>query len=491
MQIYYNEKIFPIKRIEFTTLSSAVFRNRSVFDKNGRGIIISDLYDNGEPKKESLIDTNMGVTSKEYNCTKCGLSTTYCNGHDGHIKLVVPMYNLIYFETVIKIIRCFCPECSKLIKYNDNIISSMKGVKKELKLSKYKELVKNEKYCSYCNNPLPKIKPDKKTLKIILEYNKTSSDGTLKTEKEEITNEKVYKILCNISTKDITFLGINGYENPPKNFMFDVLPVPPVQIRPSVRGDFISAKEDSLTIILNDIVKKNEQIYKIMSSITESNKKNLKDSIELLQLYIGSYIDNESVKSPRLQQNNMPLGSLTKRLKGKKGRIRDNLMGKRTNFSARTVITPDPTLKINELGIPVAIAKNMTFPEIVTPENIYFLKKLVKNGRKNYPGANYVMPANDINSNIQKTINLGIITDVEINYGDTVERHILDGDIVLFNRQPTLHKQSMMGHYAKVIDNPDYNTFRMNPNVCPPYNGDFDKHSVENRKAEKVILSSH
>jgi DNA-directed RNA polymerase II subunit RPB1 len=148
---------------------------------------------------------------------------------------------------------------------------------------------------------------------------------------------------------------------------------------------------------------------------------------------------------------------------------------KRTDFSGRTVITPDPNLSINELGMPITIAKNITFPEIVTPYNIENLSKLVKNGRDKYPGANFVIPMSTNEFDTKLPIDLRFRKEkIELRYGDVVERHIVNGDIVLLNRQPTLHKQSMMGHRIKVIDNPNYCTFRINPNVTTPYNADFD-----------------
>ena len=148
---------------------------------------------------------------------------------------------------------------------------------------------------------------------------------------------------------------------------------------------------------------------------------------------------------------------------------------KRTDFSGRTVITPDPTLSINELGVPIGIAKNITFPEIVTPHNIDWLYKLVRNGRENYPGANFVIPVSTGESDGRLPIDLRFRKEkIDLRYGDVVERHTINGDIFLLNRQPTLHKLSMMGHRCKVIDNPNYCTFRINPNVTTPYNADFD-----------------
>jgi DNA-directed RNA polymerase II subunit RPB1 len=157
------------------------------------------------------------------------------------------------------------------------------------------------------------------------------------------------------------------------------------------------------------------------------------------------------------------------------------MITKRVDFSARTVITSDPNLSLDEVGVPIKIAMNVTIPEIVTPYNIDRLSKLVKNGRTVYPGANYVIPINAPDGK-KYTIDLRYRKKgIKLRPGDVVERHLQNGDPVLFNRQPSLHKLSMMCHYANVIDDDRLNTFRLNVTATTPYNADFDKLSVENR----------
>jgi DNA-directed RNA polymerase II subunit RPB1 len=169
-----------------------------------------------------------------------------------------------------------------------------------------------------------------------------------------------------------------------------------------------------------------------------------------------------------IQKSGRPHKSISERLKTKEGRIRGNLMGKRVDFSARTVITGDPNLKINQVGVPRSIASNLTFPEIVTPFNIDELTQLVKNGANTYPGAKYII--RDTGDRIDLRYHPKP-TDLHLQIGYKVERHIRDGDVVIFNRQPTLHKMSMMGHAIKVLP---WSTFRMNLSVTSPYNADFD-----------------
>jgi DNA-directed RNA polymerase II subunit RPB1 len=143
-------------------------------------------------------------------------------------------------------------------------------------------------------------------------------------------------------------------------------------------------------------------------------------------------------------------------------------MGKRVDFSARTVITGDPNLSIDEVGVPLAIAKNLTFPEIVTPYNLGKLQELVANGPNVHPGARYVYRENGERIDLRFKNRGG---DIPLQYGWRVERHLVDGDIVIFNRQPSLHKMSMMGHRVRVMP---YHTFRLNLAVTTPYNADFD-----------------
>ncbi|EDO14315.1 hypothetical protein Kpol_162p1, partial [Vanderwaltozyma polyspora DSM 70294] len=163
-----------------------------------------------------------------------------------------------------------------------------------------------------------------------------------------------------------------------------------------------------------------------------------------------------------------PVKSIRARLKGKEGRIRGNLMGKRVDFSARTVISGDPNLELDQVGVPKSIAKTLTYPEVVTPYNIDRLTQLVRNGPNEHPGAKYVIRDNGDRIDLRYSKRAG---DIQLQYGWKVERHIMDNDPVLFNRQPSLHKMSMMAHRVKVMP---YSTFRLNLSVTSPYNADFD-----------------
>jgi len=180
-------------------------------------------------------------------------------------------------------------------------------------------------------------------------------------------------------------------------------------------------------------------------------------------------MDNDLPGLPQaLQKSGRPLKSIKARLKGKEGRLRGNLMGKRVDFSARTVITPDPNLSLDEVGVPRSIARTLTICETVTPFNITRLQQLVRNGPTEHPGARYVIRDDGTRIDLRYARRAG---ELVLQRGYKVERHISDGDVVIFNRQPSLHKMSMMGHRIRVMP---YSTFRLNLSVTTPYNADFD-----------------
>tara|TARA_B110000285_G_scaffold15766_1_gene15514 strand:- start:220 stop:795 length:576 start_codon:yes stop_codon:yes gene_type:complete len=181
-------------------------------------------------------------------------------------------------------------------------------------------------------------------------------------------------------------------------------------------------------------------------------------------------------------QKSQGIRALNQRLKGKHGRFRQNLLGKRVDFTGRTVISPDPNCAIDEVIIPQLMAKVLTYPERVNRYNFAKLKNLVLRGSEQHPGANIVYTNPDSDKADEESTQTGYslyymsknfrkkLSD-ELKYGDIVERHLENGDTVLFNRQPSLHRVSIMAHKARVMP---CRTLRFNECVCKPYNADFD-----------------
>jgi DNA-directed RNA polymerase II subunit RPB1 len=288
--------------------------------------------------------------------------------------------------------------------------------------------------------------------------------------KVPMTADRVHDIFKQISDDDCSALGLNPAHARPDWMVLTVLPVPPPNVRPSVSVDSASRSEDDLTHKLAEIIRANSNLRKQLVNGAPTHV--VVEFTDLLQFHISSYFDNTVAGQPRAtMRSGRPIKSISERLKGKGGRIRGNLMGKRVDFSARSVITPDPNLSVDELGVPWSIALNMTFPETVTPYNIDRLRRLVENGPHPPPGqtgARYIVRDDGTRLDLRF---LKKTSDRHLEFGYKVERHMVDGDLVLFNRQPSLHKMSIMGHRVRIMP---YSTFRLNLSVTTPYNADFD-----------------
>jgi DNA-directed RNA polymerase II subunit RPB1 len=289
-------------------------------------------------------------------------------------------------------------------------------------------------------------------------------------EKKQITAEMALNVFKSISTAEIRDLGLSTDYARPEWMIITVLPVPPPPVRPSISMDGTGQGmrgEDDLTYKLGDIIRANGNVRQAQQ---EGSPAHITADFEaLLQYHVATYMDNDIAGTPQaLQKSGRPVKSIRARLKGKEGRLRGNLMGKRVDFSARTVITGDPNLSLDEVGVPRSIARTLTYPETVTPYNISKLHQLVQNGPNEHPGAKYVIRSDGTRIDLRHHKRAGAIS---LEYGWKVERHIVDGDFIIFNRQPSLHKESMMGHRVRVMP---YSTFRLNLSVTSPYNADFD-----------------
>jgi len=338
----HNEKTSLIDNIEFTILGNKEIKNMSVLGKDTPGLVVPDLYDNTEPKKGGLIDQRMGITNNDLDCATCGLSTNYCVGHFGHMDLAEDVFHMGFFDFVVKILRCVCPRCSKLLVYKneDELLELLKNKKGKSRLIELKNLVKNVTYCQKqnygCGAPIPKIKPDirKSTaiINIIAEYqtmSATEDNPDKKPIRENLTPIIIKNIFKNISDLDCSIMGLDPKKNRPEDLIHSTFPVPPVPTRPSVRGDFLASttREDHLTIKLADILKANIRITKHKENMNENTIKYFQDHVSYLQYHVATYYDNESLSLPQSEQKGMLTKSLTSRLKGKEGRIRNNLMG--------------------------------------------------------------------------------------------------------------------------------------------------------------------
>uniref|UniRef100_A0AB39JCQ8 DNA-directed RNA polymerase subunit n=1 Tax=Florenciella sp. virus SA2 TaxID=3240092 RepID=A0AB39JCQ8_9VIRU len=471
-----NSDILPSKiiGIQFSIFSPEEIEKYSVVE-----ITNKETYVGIKPKIGGLFDPRMGVSDPGMICPTDGLNHIECPGYFGHIKLAKPVFYIQYLNTIIDILKCVCHKCGKLLISKDTN-KKILNYPNSKRWQKVTELCKNTqiKRCGDdtqngcgCLRPI-KIKQDGFS-SIIAEWVNTEGDDEDKSANQtiniKITPEMVVSIFKKISDEDINFMGFSNIWSRPEWMVCKVFAVPPPSVRPSIKHDAQQRSEDDLTHIIINIIKINNKLKQLVDANSEANIKNIDDWTQVLQYYIATMVDNNiSGASPVTQRSGRALKSISARHKGKTGRVRGNLMGKRVDFSARSVITPDPELSISELGIPLKIAKNITKPIKVQEFNKNYLNYLVKNGPNKYPGAKILEKKNGVN------ISLGYVDldNIKIEIGDIVHRHILDGDMVLFNRQPTLHRMSMMAHVAKIMYQGD--TFRLNVADTKPYNADFD-----------------
>jgi DNA-directed RNA polymerase subunit A' len=451
-----------IKEISFALLSPEKIKKLSVAK-----VVTPELYDiDGYPVDGGLMDLRLGAIDPGVRCRTCGGRLKECLGHPGSIDLARPVIHLKYVPMIELGLRCFCKDCKKLLL-------SEKDATKYTPSQRIKK-AKDVKKCPHCNSTQEKVKLDKPT--------------TFYRGKTRIFPTEIRETLVNIPDEELKKIGINYNNFRPEWAVLTALLVPPVTVRPSIILESGERSEDDLTHKLSDIIRANQRLWENLNA--GAPEVIIEDLWDLLQFHITTFFDNTVARIPPARhRSGQPLKTITERIKGKEGRIRKNLAGKRVNYSGRTVISPDPSMQINEVGIPVEIARVVTVAETVNDINLEKLKKLVERG-EDYPGANYVIRPDGKRKKISPELKEEIISELVPGY--KVERHLENGDIVLFNRHPSLHKGSLMSHYVKVLPG---RTFRLHPAAKTPYNADFDGdemniHSpqTEEARAEAKIL---
>ena len=448
--------------IQFSILSPEEIRKGSVAE-----ITTRDTYINNKPVIGGLFDPRMGVSEPGLICPTDGLDYMQTPGYAGHIELARPVFYIQYLTTILKCMRCVCFKCSKLKISKEKYKQALK-LQGDARWKYVFSLASAVKRCGEdtedgCGCLQPKFRKEG-LANIFAEWKNDTPDSEPIVIK--VTPEMVLKILKRISDEDVSFMGFSPVFSRPDWMICQVMSVPPPAVRPSVKHDAQQRSEDDLSHILVNIIKTNKTLQDKIQNNAPSNV--IDDWTTVLQYYVATQVDNKMPGVAAVaQRSGRPLKSIKDRLNGKGGRMRGNLMAKRVDFSARSVISADPNISIRELGIPMKVAKNITKPVIVNKMNRAFLTKLVLNGPDVWPGAKMLEKQNG------ETITLRYYLDrnaIVLEEGDTVHRHMMDGDAILFNRQPTLHRMSMMCHIARIMKRGD--TFRMNVADTKPYNAD-------------------
>ncbi|KAK3090302.1 hypothetical protein FSP39_010768 [Pinctada imbricata] len=486
-------------------------------------VVSKNLYSQDgshKPVQYGPLDHKMGTSEKDNTCETCGKGLAECTGHYGYIDLELPCFHIGYFRATIQVLQMICKDCSRILltpdqrkTFLDNVITPLTYLQRKVLKKKIYDKCRKISVCPSCRAYNGMVKKCG-LLKIIhdrykstrkgneamiaefmgsftdaLEHNKDLEPLLSKTQ-EALNPIIVQKLFKRIDEEDIPLLLMNCDVGHPSDLILTRILVPPICIRPSVVSDLKSGtNEDDITmkmteiLFLNDVIQKHKATGAKMSMIMED--------WDFLQLQVALLYNSETSGIPIHMQPKKSTRGFVQRLKGKQGRFRGNLSGKRVDFSGRTVISPDPNMRIDQVAVPVHVAKVLTYPEKVNKANIKLMRKLVINGCDTHPGANFIQQRDN---NIKRFLRYGNREKIarELKLGDVVERHMIDGDIVLFNRQPSLHKLSIEAFFAKVMP---HRTFRFNECCCNPFNADFDGDEMnlhlpqtEEAKAEAIIL---
>uniref|UniRef100_A0A1D1XDD4 DNA-directed RNA polymerase subunit n=1 Tax=Anthurium amnicola TaxID=1678845 RepID=A0A1D1XDD4_9ARAE len=474
----YSEDIGPrkIKSIRFSTFSGEEIRKSAEVQVwNNR------FYDaNVKPVEHGLLDLRMGPGSKMGFCATCHGSFSDCPGHFGFLKLTLPVFNIGYFNSILNILKCICKSCARILlpeKERKEYLKKMRNPRSDIsQKNAYVKAIRDKckaSRCVRCGYINGVVKKGQSSLGIVQDFTKVHDESLEEfhsalshiKDKERfrrthvLSSDRVLTLFKSMVDEDCEVLHLA--DRPEKLIVTDIA-VPPVAIRPSVFVDLKSSNEDSITNMLRNIINTNSILREDLEGAAPAFK--CLDCWAVLQALVAEYINSEA---PGVADSKNR--GFVQRLKGKQGRFRGNLSGKRAEFTGRTVISPDPNLKITEVAIPILMARILTYPERVSQHNIEKLRQCVRNGPTKYPGANFVSHPDGTRLHLKYVERKNVAN--ELKYGYIVERHLEDGDVVLFNRQPSLHRMSIMSHRARVMP---WRTLRFNESVCNPYNADFD-----------------
>ena len=452
-----------IDNIRFTTLSPEAIKRMSVAK-----LIVPDTYnEDGYPIDGGLVDQRLGVIDPGLKCKTCGGRAKTCMGHFGHIELVRPIIHPEFTKIIYLLLQSTCEKCHRILLDENQMAVAKEAIETFVtsdeidvdrvaetngKLAALTKKLKSVKKCPSCGAAQQKLKFERPTF-FYLNGNKLKPD-------------EIKDWLSNISNDDLKLLGIDYKATRPEWFILTSLLVPPINVRPSITLETGERSEDDLTHKLVEIMRINQRLEQDIDA--GAPQIIIDDLWELLQYHVTTYFDNETPGVPVARhRSTRPLKTLAQRLKGKEGRLRYNLSGKRVNFSARTVISADSSLTVNQVGVPMRIAENMTVPLYVTKWNIEKAKVYVSNS--SYPKAINVITREGSRKRVNDTNQEDLLKEIVPGY--VIERQLVNNDIVLFNRQPTLHRLSIMAHRVRVLPG---KTLRLHVSAAFPYNADFD-----------------
>jgi len=439
-------------------------------------VLNASTYDRGVPKIDGVNDARMGLSDHTIRCPTCYKSN--CNQHYGYIELARPVFRLGSINIVLMILRSVCRECASP-KFTEDQLKNATGTIKD-RLKTISEMCRNKMVCQVCSAPQPVYtKRDRTFIDAVYRAKDLQSDfvkqrgpAYIEFLKARFMPDDAAAVLY--ALRDSTDLIKN-----PETLICKLQIVPPPIVRPSnFAGQTRVRSENDMTVALQDIVRANNDLEKC-----EFGTKAFTEAYDKLQIVVSGLV-NHAIKRSAAQKGILPIIAaiskrkvidLRSRLNGKKARIRGNLSGKRVDQSGRTVITGDASHDIDQLGLPSCMMNKLTFPEVANATNLASLQDEVIIGSYQNNGALAVRPPSH---DLDRVIWLPILDVLsrrdlasQLRIGWTVERHLVNDDAVLFNRQPSLWKASMMCFRIYRVEGL---TARLPLPVTRAFNADFD-----------------
>jgi DNA-directed RNA polymerase beta' subunit len=467
------EEAKDVSEVRFGLLSTTDITQLSVVEITNSRLSTAD-------KMHTVYDTRMGPMNPSEICPTCKCKTVQCPGHFGHIVLHTPIVHPLHYKRVAQVLQCVCIQCSRLLVSEEHLrLWNVLRYRKEARFAAIHTRILRVRLCTHCNLSQPDIQFAALDHTYYLSYSARPVPGEEPAAKLPLRTEEIKKIFNHLSDSDVELLGFSATRTHPRNLLLEVLPVLPPRARPYIMTENRIC-DDDLTWQFNEVVKSNNHLAS--PGLSEARREK---HLQSLIFWIKTLFDNS--KGLAKHNNSKPMKGIKERLSSKDGLIRSHIMGKRCNQSARTVIGPDPTLRVDQIAIPHEIADILTYPERVHALNIDAMQQLVWDNR-----ANYVHRGNK-----KFVLEYALSGDKRYNFrlqlGDVVDRKLVDGDVVIVNRQPSLHKGSMM---AQHIVRRSGKTIRLNLAVTASFNADFDGDemnifvpSSEQSKAELQVLA--
>lgn len=424
-------------------------------------VVNKEIMKGDSPMIGGIYDPHMGTTDYGWSCATCICNKPDCPGHFGSITLKYPVKNSLFKDELLKWLKIICEKCGNPVvgipthlAIGDRMNAMITAARETLNCSS----------CNYIHHPVSKDK------KQHLNYFRTIKNDAVAEEKNLIYNHEIRAIMERVKDSTVCALGRPLYSHP-RNLILDVIRVPPNTMRPDIRN--ISGRRGNNTDATHMIKLIVDANHILPDVIPERDKitGQLAAKYYALDLFYTTLTKGSNPKELRVVINtHKPPQSISSQIPKKGGRVRKNLLGKRSSYILRTVITGDPTIKIDEVGIPIECATQIDIPEVVTLNNIARLSLYFINGTKKYPGCKRIIKKYE--TRIKQIKYLQDHATYKLQVGDIVYRDMIDGDVVNLNRQPSLLFASIAGMKVKVMM--DGHTLRINPGICKFFNADFD-----------------